>query len=229
MPPGQLLAATMGAGGRTQHPLASLFTREDKGHVHKMLGISVLLHFLYRFSTLIHPSQDMRFGPDGRTLACLGLHAVLSASSLVFRIPTKRITEGSRIWPEYRLHSITFAYRSLACMLTTWYEMRHGVTQPNYLINAGIIICAMLVADLGTWYVGPSGRSSTIQDLDAPPPMRFFFTVMQFHATVGCLVGVRRFATQFMYVWIIRARTATAHTRRAGGFRARDGPRERAS
>ena len=114
-------------------------------------------------------------------------------------------------------------------MLTTWYEMRHGVTQPNYLINAGIIICAMLVADLGTWYVGPSGRSSTIQDLDAPPPMRFFFTVMQFHATVGCLVGVRRFATQFMYVWIIRARTATAHTRRAGGGRARDGPRERAS
>ena len=33
--------------------------------------------------------------------------------------------------------------------------------------------------------------------------MRFFFSVMQFHATAGCLIGVRRYSTQFFYVWII--------------------------
>ena len=70
----------------------------------------------------------------------------------------------------------------------------------------------VFVADFGSWWVGPAGRSSTIQDLDAPPFMRFFFSVMQFHATTGCLLGVRRFATQFFYVWIIRARAT--HTRR---------------
>jgi len=34
--------------------------------------------------------------------------------------------------------------------------------------------------------------------------MRYFFSVMQFHATAGCLIGVRRFSTQFFYVWIIQ-------------------------
>ena len=28
--------------------------------------------------------------------------------------------------------------------------------------------------------------------------------VMQFHATTGCLIGVRRFSTQFIYVWIVQ-------------------------
>ena len=51
-------------------------------------------------------------------------HALLSASSLIFRIPKRRIKEGSRIWPEYRLHSIVFAYRSVACMAVTWAEAR---------------------------------------------------------------------------------------------------------
>jgi hypothetical protein len=34
--------------------------------------------------------------------------------------------------------------------------------------------------------------------------MRFFFSVMQFHATAGCMVGVRRYSTQFIYLFIIQ-------------------------
>ena len=197
----------MGAGGdaRRQHPLRGLFTKEDHGHVHKMLGISVMCHFIWRFAH-VGPTKDMLFGPTNKTLACIALHATLSASSLIFRIPIKRIAEGSRIWPEYRLHSISFAYRSLACMLVTWLEMRYGVTEPFYPANGAIVIGTMLLADFGSWWVGPAGRSSTIQELDAPPFARFFFSVMQFSATAGCLVGVRRFGTQFIYVWVIRAR-----------------------
>ena len=207
----------MGMGGDSSREaglgrriVKGLFTREDKGHVHKMLGISVLLHFLYRFSQ-VGPVKDMNFGPNPKTLASIALHASLSATSLIFRIPTKRIAEGSRIWPEYRLHSISFAYRSLCCMLVTWLELRHGVTEPYYGANLAIVIGTMLMADFGTWWVGPAGRSSTIQELDAPPPVRFFFSVMQFSATAGCLVGVRRFGTQFMYVWVIRARRPADH------------------
>ena len=32
----------------------------------------------------------------------------------------------------------------------------------------------------------------------------FFFSAMQFHATMGCMLGTRRFSTQFIYVWIIQ-------------------------
>lgn len=200
----------MGSGGEAssgnrlgRRIVKALVTKEDHGHIHKMLGISVLLHFVYRF-TQVGPVKDMSFGPTPRTLASISLHALLSSSSLIFRIPTRRIAEGSRIWPEYRLHSISFAFRSLACMLVTWLELRHKVASPYYVANGAIVIGTMLLADFGSWWVGPAGRSSTIQELDAPPFMRFFFSVMQFHATTGCLIGVRRFATQFFYVWIIQ-------------------------
>jgi len=170
--------------------------------LHKMLGLSCLLNFLVRFAQV--GQRDMGFGATRATLGCIALHATLSGSSLIFRIPIKRIAEGSRIWPEYRLHSITFAYRSLGCMLLTWAELKMGVEQPLYAVNGLIVLATLAAADFGSWWVGPQGRSSTIQDLDAPPPMRFFFSVMQFHATAGCLLGVRRFSTQFFYVWVIQ-------------------------
>jgi len=52
--------------------------------------------------------------------------------------------------------------------------------------------------------VGTAGRSNTIRDLEAGPATRFFFSAMQFHATMGCMLGTRRFSTQFIYVWIIQ-------------------------
>lgn len=182
--------------------LRTLFTKEDHFNVHKTFGIFCLLHFVYRFR--FAGAADMNLSSSMATAGCLTVHALLSASSLIFKIPTKRITEGSRIWPEYRLHSICFAYRSLACMLVVWLEMHYGITSPRYEANIAIVLATMAAADFSTWWVGPQGRSSTIQDLDAPPPMRFFFSVMQFQATAGCLVGVRRFSTQFFYVWIIQ-------------------------
>ncbi|KAJ1459636.1 hypothetical protein M885DRAFT_510802 [Pelagophyceae sp. CCMP2097] len=188
----------MGAGKRR---LGGLLTHEDPQHVHKVLGMSCLLHFLWRFSGV--GASDMRFAPSIATLASVALHALLSVSSLIFKIPTKRIAEGSRIWPEYRLHSIAFALRSLACMVVIWAELKLGA-EPKYAANAIIVLVTLAAADAGTWFVGPAGRSSTIRELDAPPVVRFFFSVMQFHATAGCLFGARRFSTQFYYVWIIQ-------------------------
>jgi len=182
--------------------LAGLFTKEDTFNIHKTFGLGCLLHFLYRFAFLGTP--DMNFSGSYETLGCVLWHFALSTSSLIFRIPTKRIAEGSRIWPEYRLHSIVFACRSIACMLVMWAEHRFAVAKPLLEVNAIIVVATLIAADLSTWWVGPSGRSSTIQELDAPPAMRYFFSVMQFHATAGCLVGVRRFSTQFFYVWIIQ-------------------------
>jgi len=182
--------------------LAGLFTKEDTFNIHKTFGIGCLLHFLYRFAFI--GTADMGFSGTYQTLGCIAWHFMLSTTSLIFRIPIKRIAEGSRIWPEYRLHSIVFACRSLACMITVWAEQRLGATTLHYEVNAAIVIATLAAADFSTWWVGPGGRSSTIQHLDAPPAMRYFFSVMQFHATAGCLVGIRRFSTQFFYVWIIQ-------------------------
>jgi hypothetical protein len=62
----------------------------------------------------------------------------------------------------------------------------------------------MAAADWGTQVVGEEAASSTINDLSAPAAMKYFFSVAQFHATAGCLVGLRRFSTQFVYLWIIQ-------------------------
>ena len=223
----------------------ALFTKEDGFNFHKFFGLFALLNFIYRFR-FVGPS-DMNFKTTGlATPVCFFMHAMLSASSLIFKIPIKRIAEGSRIWPEYRLHSIIFAYRSLACLLVTYLELKYG-GETRYYLNGLIVVGTLLAADFGTWWVGPAGRSSTIQGLDAPPFMRYFFSVMQFHATAGaknrnprtrsapfpppplphktrlisaqthvralpgCLIGVRRFSTQFFYVWIIREHAAGQH------------------
>lgn len=185
-----------------------LFTREDRPHrvfgVHKILGLGCLLHFIVRFVVFVSAARpDMGFTASWDTIALLGVHALLSSSALIFRIPTKRIVEGSRIWPEYRLHSIIFAYRSLACMAVVYVEQRHGL-EPTYWINAAIVIATLAAADAASMWVGDASRSRTIRDLDAPPAMQYFFSVMQFHATAGCLLGLRRFATQFCYVWVIQ-------------------------
>ena len=98
------------------------------------------------------------------------------------------------IWPEFRLHSIIFAARSLACLLVIWVEQKFGYETPFHVANYAIVIGTMLLASRAS-ALTPSGTdvgtgSGTIRDLNAPAPVRFFFSVMQFHATAGCLVGV---------------------------------------
>merc|ERR1719311_1055753 len=150
-----------------------LMTREDGRyyHFHKTLGLSCLASFAYRMANA--GAADMRFGSSWQTLATLLLHATLSVSSLIFTIPIRRIKEGSRIWPEYRLHSIVFAWRSLLWMLVTWVEARLGVSTHgteevgvvSFLATPAIVFLTMKAADLGSWWVGEAGRSSTIRDL----------------------------------------------------------------
>ncbi|KAL1526850.1 hypothetical protein AB1Y20_015542 [Prymnesium parvum] len=186
----------------TLHELyVKLFTTEDKFNFHKTLGIFCLLHFAFRFAQV--GERDMGFTSSKATLVCIAVHTLLSVSSLIFKIPYKRIASGYRIWPEYRLHSIVFALRSLSMMLLIWVEKYYDM-QPQHHWNAVIVICTLALADLSSWYVGPNGRSNTIREVEAPPMMRYAFSVMQFHATMGVMLGVRRFSTQFIYVWIVQ-------------------------
>ena len=73
--------------------LAGLFTKEDTFNIHKTFGIACLFHFIYRFRHV--GLRDMNFGSSYETLGCIFMHAMLSVSSLIFRIPIKRIAERS--------------------------------------------------------------------------------------------------------------------------------------
>lgn len=98
-----------------------LFSKEDPCHIHKTLGVYSMTHFVYRFSQV--GATDMGFTSSWFSLATLAPHVLLSLSSFIFHIPKKRILEGSRIWPEYRMHHSVRTYHCGAisrCMSVGW-------------------------------------------------------------------------------------------------------------
>ena len=197
------IVVAMGPVAWLTHARKTLFTREDTFNIHKMFGFPCLVHFIYRF-TQVGPT-DMGFGANRFSLACIAMHIMLSSTSLIFKIPTKRIKEGSRIWPEYRLHSINFAFRSIACMLVTMGEKALGrEDRPMYALNALIVLAGAAGASAGSASVGTDNRSNSIRDLDGPAWFKFFFSWAQFIATTNCLIGQRRFSLQFVYVFVIQ-------------------------
>ena len=189
-----------------------LFTHEDTANMHKTLGIPCLVHFLWRtLSVPFRPFDDMGFDASNLTLLLIVWHFLLSVSSLIFKIPKVRIKEGSRIWPEFRLHSIVFATRSLACMTVVWMERKFAL-EPMYWANAAIVMATLVAADVSTASV--THHSNTIRGLDTSAAYKFAFSFMQFLGTTGCLVGLRSFAAQFAIVFIIQTYAFTLTLRR---------------
>jgi hypothetical protein len=122
--------------------LYKLFTKEDHFNIHKLLGISTLAHYLYRFFLLII-YRDTYLNKDKHTPFFLLLHSLLSLTSLIFHIPKNRIKGKPMIYPEFRLHSIIFALRSSICSLCFYYNL------PLYF---NIIVCfiTLFLADIIT-------------------------------------------------------------------------------
>ena len=189
-----------------------LFTREDKFNVHKLCGFPVLAHYAIRIAAVPRDTKNLRFDGSLLTPACLAVHLMLSCTSLVFHIPTKRIKEGSRIWPEFRLHSIVFACRSIATMMITWAEQRFEA-EPIYAANVVVVFCTLLAADAASRNAA-GGSSGTIRDQDAHPLWKYSVSYAQFLGTCGCLIGSRAFAAQFMILFIIQTYAFTLTLRR---------------
>jgi len=131
---------------------AKLVTHEDgrRFHVHKILGFFSLCHYFYRFYSFCR-SGSMGFDSSWVTLMCILAHASLSATSLFFKIPENRVQGKPMIWPEFRLHSIFFAWRSILPMLFIWASSH--VTQLGshlHLFGAFCILLTMILADYTT-------------------------------------------------------------------------------
>jgi len=120
-----------------------LVTHEDRHimHMHKTLGILVLGHIFYRMFLII------KLGISGLATSCwtpfwMFIHALLHISSFQFRLPEKRNKTYNIIWPEFRLHSMIFAYRSIITVLLVWMG---GYW--NRVLRGPLVIATMIAAD----------------------------------------------------------------------------------
>ena len=146
-----------------------LITHEDSFYAHKLLGIMCLLHFLYR-AYLLLTSGSMQFDSSSFFLPGIMVHMLLSASSLIFKLSKSdsRVKSIPVIYPEFRMHSLVFAYRSLFLMLLNWFYTKNNATSPVYLrglIVIGTLSCADAVTRL---HDGSTRNGSTMRDMPFP-------------------------------------------------------------
>ena len=194
--------------------LQKLFSSKEEEHamhIHKILGFSCLGSFAYRFAHL--GRQDGNFGPYYGTLFFILHHWLLNASSFIFAIPPRRIRDGGyRIWPEFRIHSLVFASRSLAFMLLFYYEQVNN----HYLFHMDLILvlatCAF--ADLGSYLQGPH-QYSTVQGATFSDPLEnWLASEMQLILTAFCIVGYRRYTLHLLAVSVIQTNSFLMTLRR---------------
>jgi hypothetical protein len=178
-----------------------LITKEDPGHIHKTLGILCLLSFIWRLAHI--GVSDMGFQSHPHlTLPTVALHFLLTSSAFVFTIPLRRIKDGTRIWPEYRMHAMVFLCRALVTIGLYWYEEEYNLPR-QYDWNFVIVLGSMAAADLCSASVGEH-QSNSVRDFDTHPAVKFFFSVMQFFATAGFLMGARRYSPVFLSVAVVQ-------------------------
>jgi hypothetical protein len=179
-----------------------LITKEDPYHIHKTLGILCLCSFVWRYAHV--GSSDMGFLSHPQyTIPTLCLHFLLTASAFEFKIPNRRIKDGTRIWPEYRMHAMVFLCRSLLVIGMYWYEEENDMPR-WYDFNFFVVIASMVAADLCSASVGKENQSNSIRDIDTHPAVKYFFSVVQFFATSGYLMGWRRYSFPFLAVMIVQ-------------------------
>lgn len=120
-----------------------LITKEDNSHIHKIFGTISLCNYIYRFGLLFLYGNMYLKSPY--SLYLILLHGILSISSLIFHIPKIRNPGSPMIYPEFRLHSIVFALRSVLCCILA-YNNFHPIFK--------IFICILTIisADIITYY-----------------------------------------------------------------------------
>jgi hypothetical protein len=88
-------------------------------HVHKILGILSILSFVYRYAFVYNIQGNLGFDGNWLDWATMIVHTLLAFSSIVFRVPRKRIeTKPMVIYEEYRQHAMVFTFRCFAVFAT---------------------------------------------------------------------------------------------------------------
>lgn len=177
---------------------AKLVTHEDgrRFHIHKILGIASLSHYFYRFFRCCI-TGSMEFDSSWTTLICICVHALLSTTSLFFKIPDNRVQGKPMIWPEFRLHSIFFAWRSILPMMFIWVSSHVTQMRPYVqLFGAFCILLTMILADFTSSHFKKQGKlhpqNTTMRMMPFPEKTsqllisltNFYYSVCQVLATL---------------------------------------------
>lgn len=89
-----------------------LVTHEDNFHVHKTLGILSICSFVYRYGIVYPRTGNLGFDGSPLDWATMVVHLMLACSSIIFKVPKKRIdTKPMVIYEEYRQHAMVFTLR----------------------------------------------------------------------------------------------------------------------
>ena len=120
------------------------FTGHDRFHLHAFLGMIALLHFAYRFGTMIFRRVD-NFAPTMASAICLSVHFLLHATSFQFGLPARRTVSKPMIWPEFHVQNAIFAYRHLlCCVIGIWFPDFWYRSSPSPLPEAGDLVPDLL-------------------------------------------------------------------------------------
>jgi hypothetical protein len=203
-----------------------LITAEDAFHIHKTLGLLVVLSTIFRLVLLLQGTVtswraggsdddddgDMGFRSHPQwTIPTVLVHLLLNLSAFRFALPVRRITTGYRIWPEYRLHSLVFLLRSIAAILLFWSEQQQPGGEPAWrwppITHLFLVLLTMALADLASASVVE--KSGFARNLDALVITRYFFSLAQLGATAYVLLGYytygsSRSALHFVMIMIIQ-------------------------
>jgi hypothetical protein len=127
-----------------------LNTAEDSTHIHKTIGLTCLINFGYRyFNYFMYGTMNLE---NILGISLILIHGLLSVSSLIFHIPGLRNPLKPMIYPEFRLHSITFALRSVIISLLYYYKC-------NYLYVILTCYLTMIAADIISNIYNESGKN----------------------------------------------------------------------
>ena len=176
-----------------------LITKEDTYNIHKIFGIVSLGNYIYRFYNW---NNKLGFQYETKTSILLfcAIHGLLSLTGLLFKLPSKRIKGSPMMWPEFRMHSIIFAFRSLIAMVFITLNMSTPFSR------CCIIFGTLISADLSTMYYNNTDNNSTMRGMPYPnwltpnikKIMNIFYSYSQVLATLSIM-----YATQLPELFLI--------------------------
>ena len=128
-------------------------------------------------------------------LASVLLHGLLSWSSLLLPLPTRRNFSKPMIWPEFRFHSILFATRHVVTTLVTLLNLWPTNEHVNAMARAAVILGTVTIASLITNKYGSRDKRTTNSmpyPINVTPEeqlaIKKTYTSAQFGATVTSLM-----------------------------------------
>lgn len=139
-----------------------LFTKEDPVYLHKVLGLLSLCSFIYRYAIVYPREGNLGFKGSVFDWATMGLHLMLSCSSLIFHVLLKRIpSKPMVIWHEYRLHAMVFTLRCCTVYAAALLRPFSPGSIADRLVLLPTVLIPHLLADEITRRYGPEDPGQT--------------------------------------------------------------------